>query len=131
MEENPYQTPNSDVVIDKSVHDKINLKKLATGQKLVIYAVMLYFIAGVARKFFPPVTLLLIVVCFGMSLIGAFKVVKALEIHVFFKILYFGMLFIPIINILSLLSLNARATKMLKEGGYHVGLMGAKPLVPK
>ena len=128
MEENPYQEPNSDVnaVIENPAHDKVKLKGLANGQKLVIYAVLLYFIAVAVRELFLPATFLLIILCFGMSLVGLFKIVKVLEIHITFKVLYFIMLFIPLINILALLSLNSKATKILKAGGYRVGFMGAK-----
>jgi hypothetical protein len=33
---------------------------------------------------------------------------------------------LPLIGLLALLSLNARATTELRKGGYRVGLLGAK-----
>ena len=35
--------------------------------------------------------------------------------------------FIPLIGLIVLLVINGKATKLLRENGYKVGLMGAKP----
>jgi uncharacterized membrane protein AbrB (regulator of aidB expression) len=41
--------------------------------------------------------------------------------------IYVPLAFIPYINTLTLLTLNFRATRTLKQNGYEIGLMGALP----
>lgn len=127
MSENPYKTPESEVdpQIQLSEYEAQQLKKLAAGQKIVIFAILAYFIAIMVRPAFPFLTYLIVMACLIASLVGLFKVVQILKLHAVLKVLYFISLFIPLINILALASINSRATKMLKAGGYKVGLLGA------
>lgn len=127
MSENPYKTPKSEVEprIQLSEFEAGQLQKLATGQKIVIFAILAYFIAMMVRPVFPLLTYIIVMACLIASLVGLFKVVQILKLHIVLKVLYFISLFIPLINILALASINSRATKMLKAGGYKVGLLGA------
>lgn len=127
MSENPYQAPQSSVEsqIQLSEIEAVELRKLADGQKIVIFAILAYFIAMMVRAVFPPLTYIIIPASLIMSLVGLIKVVRILKMHTVFKVIYFILLFVPLINILALASINARATKMLRAGGYKVGLLGA------
>lgn len=128
MSENPYKTPESavDPRIQLSEFEAQQLEKLAVGQKIVIFAILAYFIAVIVRPAFPLLTFIIVIACLITSLVGLFQVVKVLKLHIALKVLYFIALFIPLINILALASINARATKTLKAGGYKVGLLGAR-----
>ena len=124
-EENPYKAPRSNVINDQDTILPARLEQMAAGQKLVVYAVLVYFIAVFARLVLGPIALLLIVASLLMSLVGLYKVLTARESHIAVKIILFILLFVPLVNILVLLRINGRATKTLREAGYKVGLMGA------
>ena len=124
MTDNPYKPPEAEVESKKEVSEieSKKLKSLASGQKLIIYAILVYFLAFAAGQVSPIAAMVLVFASFALS------VLVLLNVHIVFKILYFLLLFLPLLNILALLSINARATKMLRKGGYKVGLLGAKPM---
>ena len=126
-ESNPYQAPESDIRSQTSLSEDEHAKmeKLARGQKLVIYAVLAYFLAVAAQYVFGPLVVLLLLGCLVMSLVGVIQVLSVLDSHLAVKILLFILLFLPLINMLVLLRVNSRATKTLREAGYTVGFMGA------
>lgn len=128
MTDNPYKIPQSDVNITQDIDqdEELRLKKLAFGQKMTIFAVLLYFIAVAANMAMPLIGLLLVFGSWILSLVGLFKVVAAKGSHIAVKILLFILLFVPLINLIVLLRLNSSATKELRNNGYTVGLMGAK-----
>ena len=132
---NPYATPESrvDSPIELSEIDEKKIKGVALGQKVIIYSILLYFVAVGISTASQTTSLLIIiplVLWFALSLFGVFKVLANIKMHLAFKILYFVLLFIPLINLFALLGLNSRATKTLKEAGYKVGLLGAKEPKP-
>ncbi|GHA20309.1 hypothetical protein GCM10008090_32890 [Arenicella chitinivorans] len=124
-EPNPYATPKSDVSAPQNRTTDERMEKMATGQKLVIYAVLLYFVSAGLRLYIGPLAVLPVLVSLIMSLVGLYKVLAARQSHIVVKIILFVLLFVPLINILVLLSINSRATKALREAGYTVGFMGA------
>ena len=125
-ETNPYATPKSDVRSPQGKHDDARMKKMAFGQKLVIYAVLLYFVSAGLRLYIGPLAVLPLLVSLILSLVGLYKVLAAGQSHLAVKIILFVLLFVPLINILVLLRINSRATKTLREAGYTVGFMGAE-----
>lgn len=122
---NPYQAPLSDIQSDLNPELSERMERMSFGQKLVIYAVLIYFIAAIARMFIGPLIFVLLFASLIMSLVGLYKILSARQSHVMVKIILFALLFVPLINILVLLSINSRATKALREAGYRVGFMGA------
>ena len=48
-----------------------------------------------------------------------------MEFSIVAKILLVILMFVPLVNLITLLVLNARATRRLREAGYKVGLLGA------
>jgi hypothetical protein len=77
---NPYQTPKA--AVGDGIDDSEDIEKVRSGQKMLIYAILLNFVT------------------YGFQ--GAGR------------------------NLITLLVLNGRATKMLREAGYTVGLLGAR-----
>lgn len=125
---NPYQTPNSDFQTGPALDavQSVRFEKMAFGQRLVIYAVLLYFVAVGLGTVAGSFALIPFFASLGMSLAGLFKILSARESHIVVKVILFSLLFIPLINMLTLLSINSRATKALREAGYKVGFLGAK-----
>ncbi|WP_226468759.1 hypothetical protein [Luteimonas panaciterrae] len=122
--ENPYQSPNSVV----SVREQRNpaLDDVVSGQKLVIYAILLYFVAAASRAILGPLALLPILICLGMSWVGIYKIGRGLGYPVWGRILLLLMMLVPLVGLLALVVLNSRATARLEKAGYSVGLMGAR-----
>ncbi len=123
-ENNLYKSPESDVL--EKIEADSDVKSVAIGQKLVIYAVLLYFLAIFAKLILGPFVIIVALVSLIMSLVGLYKVLYGIDIHFVFKILLFILLFVPLVNILILLRVNSMATKKLVSAGYKVGLLGAK-----
>ena len=59
------------------------------------------------------------------TFVGLFKVGSALEIPGEVLALLFIAMFVPLISLVTLLVMNAKATKFLRRSGYKVGLLGA------
>ena len=123
---NPYEAPLANIENRPTIPITAGLEKTAKGQKLVVYAVLIYFIAAFSRIYIGPFAFLLLFASLIMSLIGLYMVLAERQSHIAVKILLFILLFIPLVNIFVLLRINAQATKTLREAGYKVGLMGAK-----
>jgi hypothetical protein len=124
-EENPYQPPKSELSDNVNVPSEA-MEKLASGQKLVIYAVLVYFIGVFGQTILGPLVLVFFLAALSMSLFGLFRILKVRQSHIAVKVILFLLLFIPLINMLTLLRINANATKTLRQAGYKVGLMGAR-----
>lgn len=122
---NPYKAPLSDTQNQLDPELSERMERMSFGQKLVIYAVLIYFLAALARLIIGPLAFVLVFASLIMSLVGQYKVLSARQSHILVKIILFILLFVPLINILVLLSINSRATKALREAGYKVGLVGA------
>ncbi|MEO1576238.1 MAG: hypothetical protein AAFU65_14930 [Pseudomonadota bacterium] len=125
MEENAYEAPKSDVTVDHGPSEA-TLHSLAAGQKLIIYAFLLYGATFVLTRFVHPMAGLLIFVALIVALIGVIRTLIALDSHLAIKILYFVMMFLPLLNLLALARVSGRATRTLREAGYKVGFLGAE-----
>ena len=139
MESNPYSPPKAEVrdVFDLEM-DEERLERLRFGQKLAIYAILIYLVtlvvqlslAGAAHN--PGVLmaasgLLLIAGGFAalvMSFMGVWKMGYGLGVGAILRVVMLIFLIVPFINILLLLIVNARATRKLRQAGYKVGFLG-------
>lgn len=122
--ENPYQSPNS--VVSAREPRNPALDDVASGQKLVIYAILLYFVAAVSRAILGPLALLPFLICLGMSWVGIYRIGRGLGYPVWGRILLLLLMLIPLVGLLALVVLNSRATARLEKAGYSVGLLGAR-----
>ncbi len=120
---NPYQAPKAAVGGVDATEDS---EKVRSGQKLLIYAILLNFVTmALQAAGVPLLGLLVVVAALGMSLVGIFRVASGMGSGIVLKILLVILMFVPLVNLITLLLLNSRATKVLREAGYTVGLMGA------
>ena len=132
-ETNPYQTPEA--AFNQEGIDLEKVKKIATGQKLIIYAIFIHMllitINIVLVRYGIIESTIYIVIVAGrffallLSIIGVIKLTSALGNSIIMKIIFIILLFLPLINLIVLLLLNSRATRKVQEAGYKVGLFGA------
>jgi len=106
-----------------------DLNKIAAGQKILMAAIAIYFVVVFSlillRGSFPPLAGLLIpaaAVAANVALLVAAARIYGGAV----ALLLFLLSFIPVAGLIILLSINSKATKVLKQNGYEVGLLGAK-----
>lgn len=124
--------------------DSKGLRYIALRQRIIIICILVYF-GAVALQFVMPVLMqfisrlrmdwLVITLFFGGTLllilanyIIAIICVFGLAIRLFGTgkgILYGVLTFVPLVNLVILLIVNARATKTLRANGVKVGFFGA------
>ena len=123
-----YEAPNAKINDKDEANEEelIRLKRLAIGQKIILYAIALYLIIVLLRNFFGPAVYLIVVLSLAMSLVGVYNVLSALKVPLPFRIITFILLVLPYINLILLCVLNFKATKILREAGFSVGVFGAK-----
>jgi hypothetical protein len=120
---NPYQAPKAQVATPAGRSE--GTEKVASGQKLVIYAILFNFVTLALQVAIGPIAGLVGIVALVLSLIGIFRIGSGMGFSIVVKILLVVLMFVPLVNLITLLILNGRATKRLREAGYTVGLMGA------
>lgn len=122
----PYVTPDSDLSTPPQTSAGVEL--IRQGQKLLIYAIVLNVAVTLLLAFVPAlagIDIGLQLVVLGVSIYGLVKLFQGFRTPIWARILLFITMLIPLVNIVVLLVLNARATKALRAAGYTVGLMGA------
>jgi len=122
------------------------IKTVIFGQKLLVYAAILYFVligtlfgtgaivalirganakagefAGMAILIFLLVGILAMLV---MAFVGLFKLGRVIMGKRWFLVL--PLLLLPGLSLILILFINARANRFLKFHGYEIGMMGAK-----
>ena len=122
--ENPYQSPSA--VVDVREQRSSSLGDVASGQKLVIYAILLYFLAAALRTVVGPVALLAFLACLVMSWTGIYKIARGLDYPVWWRIILLVLMLVPLFGLLVLVMLSSKATGRLRKAGYSVGLLGAR-----
>ena len=122
---NPYDAPKS-TVEDVAQHSQA-LDQVASGQKLIIYSILLSFASMAANTAFPPaVVFALVLITAVMSIVGAVRLCNGMGFSTLSKVLVIVGLLLPIVSLFVLVTLSIRATSRLKEAGYKVGLLGAE-----
>jgi hypothetical protein len=122
--ENPYQSPGA--IVDVQEKPSASLGDVVSGQKLVIYAILLYFLAAALRTAVGPIALLLVFACLAMSWAGIYKIARGLDYPVWWRIVLLVLMLVPLVGLLVLVMLSSKATSRLRKAGYSVGLMGAR-----
>ena len=120
---NPYEPPRANPETHSA--DGIDAPRVASGQKLVIYAFMAYLLMGLFRSLIGPMSSLLAFPALAMALVGVVRVVSGLAWSLLAKIAVIVLMFVPLLNLITLLVVNSRATTALRNAGYKVGFLGA------
>lgn len=103
------------------------IEKVASGQKLIIYAILVNFLTVGLMAVFGDIAGLVGIVAIVMSFVGMFRLTGGLGYSTAAKIFLLILLVVPLVGLITLLVLNSRATKALRAAGYKVGLLGARP----
>lgn len=101
----------------------------ARGQKIVIWCVLLNFVLSALSRGHVMPNLLVQVLYFvvaAFSLLGVVKICSGLAKGQNQKLLFMVLSFFPLINLATLLYLSTKTTRMLREAGWSVGLLGAR-----
>lgn len=102
------------------------IEDVKTGQKMVLYAIVLNFAAGVARATIGNVWILIGIAATVLAIAGLLKLANGLGYSTGVKVLLVILSFIPIVSLIMLALLSGKATERLRAAGYKVGLMGAR-----
>jgi hypothetical protein len=125
---NPYSPPAAEVseaALSSGETERLN--RIASNQRVVIYAVAASLLVNPLRAVIGDAALLLGIIAGLTALVGAIRLASALGFSMWLRVVYAILMIIPLINLLAMLSLSSRATKQLRAGGYRVGLFGARP----
>jgi hypothetical protein len=101
------------------------IEDVALGQKLVIYAILCNVITFLGILLLGDLAALFWFIALAISLYGIFKLTGGLGYAMFSRIILIVLMLVPFVNLLTLLTLNSRATTALRAAGYKVGLLGA------
>lgn len=121
-ETNPYEPPEAEVA-DPQERTPAT-EQVASGQKLVIYALLLYLAAILLQLLIGDLAALLFLAVLVMSLIGVVRIGSGLGYGVGSRVVLVIAMFLPLVNLITLLLLNARAIRRLRAAGYRVGFFG-------
>lgn len=121
---NPYRTPQA---AESLAHEPSRALAVGRAQKMIIYAILLnlagaFIMIAVGTA---AVVMLINLVALVLSIVGIVSLAIGLGNGIALRILYVVLMFIPLVNLITLLILNSKATRMLRAAGYEVGLLGA------
>jgi hypothetical protein len=101
----------------------------ARGQKILIYCILLNFVLRAVDRaqVFPDLVMLgLYLLLTAWSVLGVVRIASGLQRSQGQKILFMVLMFFPLINLIVLVYLSVKATRLLREAGWSVGLFGAR-----
>lgn len=119
---NPYQAPPS---LDEHFPKLAKHRHLAKAHQWIIGGFFLFFLSIATIKSLP-IAWIIGLLALGLFIIGTVQLSRAFAYRKSHQILLIIGLFIPIINVIILLFLSHKATKILRQAGYDVGLLGAR-----
>ncbi len=109
--------------------EQLNIREIAMRQKAVLICILIYLVAVVAQFALPPELRLFL----GLGVLVVIVVATVFVFLLATKLygtglgIVLGILtLIPLLGLLVLLIVNAKATSTLREHGIKVGLLGAK-----
>jgi hypothetical protein len=124
-----------------SPYSKSRVREVAIAQKMLMYAILAIFIgrgggfigllvaAGTHNAVLTGVYLvvygLVILATLAFMLFAVLRVARSLAYSTAEKVLLFIGMFIPLVNLITLLALNGKATYRLRDAGVRVGFFGA------
>lgn len=130
MSENPYQSPSleSHQVVGVRSGDLEDVKRVASYQKSILVCILIYFIGvfgapTVPPEFRPFVAIALFAVIITGTIFVFLLAIKVYSVGV--GILLGILALVPCVGLLVLLLINGKATRILKQNGIKVGLLGA------
>ena len=125
MNPNPFAPPEARVAdhARQGADDIALLNRIASGQRLLVVAVLVSFLSMVFRG--NPVGTIVAIVSGIVSIVGAVRLSAALGSPAWVRFVSGILMLVPLVNLTTMLVLSSRATRRLRAAGYRVGLMGA------
>lgn len=127
--ENPYSPPQSpSTAVGVLSESREDLRNVATYQKGILVCILINLLALLSQFAIPVEYLPMVSV--GILLVGlvgaVFVFLLAVKVYGVLLGIVLGLLsLIPLLGLLVLLIINGKATKVLKQNGIKVGLLGA------
>jgi hypothetical protein len=124
---NPYAPPKAHVADASSSPpaDVQRLNRVASGQRLVVVSLIVSLAALGLRAAVGEAGMLISLFGSIIGIVGVVRLSSALGSHVVVRVLYAICMLLPLVNLLIMARLSAKATKALRAAGYRVGLFGA------
>lgn len=101
------------------------IEQVASGQKMIIYAILINIVTYVLQIAVHPFLGLLALAAIALGIIGIVNLAKGLGKSTGLTVVFVILMFVPCVSLIMLLILNSEATRELQRAGYRVGLMGA------
>ena len=120
---NPYEAPKADIAAPPA--SDADIEQVAGAQKLIIFSILGYFAGAAAQTFLGPIGVLVVLGAVLAGLVGTFRLCSGLGYSMPVRVILIVLMFVPLVSLVVLLVLNAKATARLRAAGYHVGLLGA------
>ena len=108
---------------------ELPLSLVASGQKTVIYCLIVNFVlSGAARQgSIPPLIASVLYIATAVaSLFGIVRICSGLGMGTSGKVLFMVLAFVPLANLVALVYLSSKTNRLLRANGWRVGLLGAK-----
>ena len=129
MSENPFQSPREfDQVVGVVSGRREDLKSVAMYQKGILVCILVYLLMVVGQFLIPENLRIFLGLGFIALAIASTVFIFLLAIKVYnvgLGILLGLLAMIPCIGLIVLLTVNGKATKILQQNGFRVGLLGA------
>jgi len=108
---------------------RIRESSAARGQKILIWCILLNFLLGAIERVHavPDLAMMSFYILTAVwSLFGVVRICSGLQRSQGQKILFMVLMFFPLIGLVALVYLSVKATRLLREAGWSVGLLGAR-----
>jgi hypothetical protein len=112
----------------------IDLRQVARRQRAILWYILASLVLQVLLftpigSFHPLVALFILLAFLALQImivVGVVQLLAALGVGIIWRILCIVLLFAPCISLLTLLVINSRATRALRDAGLRVRLMGVR-----
>lgn len=104
-----------------------DLKKIASSQRGMLICLLIHILCLIGAAYgVGPVAGLVALLQIIAALYFVFNLAKSLNYSIALAVLCCLFMFIPLVCLITMGILNGKATKILKDNGIQVGLLGAK-----
>ncbi len=131
MTENPFRSPAiNEGIIGINSGSREDLRSVAKYQRGIMLCILGYFVAVICQFALPPSLRLVLAV--GVLILGiagtVFVFMLAMKVYSTAQGVLLGILtLVPCVGLVVLLMVNGKATKVLRQNGVKVGILGADP----
>ncbi|MFZ6747072.1 hypothetical protein ACO0LC_27910 [Undibacterium sp. JH2W] len=122
----------------QDTYDYVEIGNLASGMRLLNLATLIFGGMVWSVQHFHPRGLQAAVMVFPflalvavMSIYGLIRMYRGADWGLPFKIIIGILSFVPFVNVLAVLAINLRASSILRDQGYKIGLLGCKEAIPE